>query len=527
VSRAFAALMILGMVAAGCGPTSAGQGNRVAAAATGGATATASTSGGNGTLTIAISTDQGNWDPIDSFSLAWGQVANQIFDGLVYRGPDLKIEPGLATSWQWLDPKTLQVKLRQGVTFQDGEPFNAQAVAFTFNDFLLGAPGKASPQLSNYTTIDHVQVVDDYTVNFVMKEVDPVLVTKLAGYGAMIVPPLYIKQHGDTYFDTHPIGTGPFKVTEYVPNDHLTLVANPSYFKGAPKLREVVYRFVPDNNTRVEMLSSGEAQIVQGVPVSLASTVSGLTNAKLVPVASPTVVGLYYSPELAPTNNILIRQAIAAGIDIDTIIKTVLGGYGKRVATFQGSQSFGFDPNLQPYAYDPAKAKQLLQQAGFKSGTPFSIAYSQTDTTGTEVIQAVRSYLQNLGFDVSLKPLAPSVYFTTVSNGKYANMWTFGWGGWTFDFDNTADLLFKTGESYNPGWSDPQIDQLIDAERSSTDQQARLNAFLKLDQRLYDLDWILPLYQSVNLWGVSNRVQGFVVPPDDRVDLWNVSLSGS
>ncbi len=521
--RTLAGLVILSLVAVACGPTTSTPTSGAASTTTTASTAASS----NGTLTIAISIDQGDWNPLDSFSLAWGQVANQIFDGLVYRGPNLNIHPGLATSWKWLNPKTLQFKLRQGVTFQDGEPFNAQAVAYTFNDWLLGKPGKASPQLSNYTTIDHVQIVNNYTVNFIMKEIDPVIVTKLAGYGAMIVPPKYIQQHGIKYFDTHPIGTGPFKVTQYVQNDHLTMVANPNYFKGAPKLAKVIYRFVPDNNTRVEMLSSGEAQIVQGIPVALASTVSGLSNAKLLPVASPTVNGLYYSPFVAPTQDVRVRQAIAYGIDMNTIIKTVLGGYGKRVATFQGSKSFGFDPNLQPYPYDVAKAKQLLQQAGVKPGTPFSMAYSQTDTTGTEVIQAIRSYLQKLGFNVSLKPLSPSVYFTTVSNGKYANMWTFGWGGWTFDFDNTADLLFKTGESYNPGWSDPQVDQQIAAERSSTDQQTRLNAFLKLDQRLYNLDWILPLYQAVNLWGASNRVQNFVAPPDDRVDLWNVSLSGS
>ena len=170
-----------------------------------------------GTVTVAVALDPGSWDPIDTFIVDWASAATNIFDGLTSRGPDMKLKPGLATSWEFLDDNSrIRFKLRENVKFHNGEPFNAAAVKFSF-DRLLGDEGKKGPQQSNYNAIERVEVIDDNTVDFVMKQPDPVLLTKLAGYGGMIVPPKYIQEKGDEYFNTHPVGTGPFKFVEYNP----------------------------------------------------------------------------------------------------------------------------------------------------------------------------------------------------------------------------------------------------------------------------------------------------------------------
>ena len=159
---------------------------------------------------MAINQDPGSWDPIDTFVTFWGSVGSNLYDGLTMRGADLKLQPGLATKWEYLDDnKRLRFTLRQGVKFHNGEPFNAEAVKFTF-DRLLGAEGAKGPQKSNYDSIGEVKVVDENTVDFILKQPDPVLLTKLAGYGAMIVPPKYIQEKGEDNFNTHPVGTGPF-----------------------------------------------------------------------------------------------------------------------------------------------------------------------------------------------------------------------------------------------------------------------------------------------------------------------------
>ena len=176
-----------------------------------------------GTLTIAQAQDPNNWDPIATFLLSWGAVGSNIFDGLVSRDEQLNLKPGLATSWEVLDQgMRLRFKLREGVTFHNGEAFNAEAVKFTM-ERLLGPEGAKGPQQSNYTSIGSVEIIDPYSVDIVLKRPDPVMITKLAGYGAMIVPPKYVTEKGSQGFGAAPIGTGPFKVTGYENKVHLTL----------------------------------------------------------------------------------------------------------------------------------------------------------------------------------------------------------------------------------------------------------------------------------------------------------------
>ena len=165
----------------------------------------------DGTLTVAQRQAPQNWDPVDTFLLAWGGIASNIFDGLVRRDENLELQPGLATGWETLDDgMRYRFTLRACMTFHNGEPFDTEAVTYTF-DRLLGEQGAQGPQQSNYTTIDRVEVVDDTTVDIHMAQLDPVILTKLSGYGAMIEPHDYIEENGEDHFDLNPVGAGPFQ----------------------------------------------------------------------------------------------------------------------------------------------------------------------------------------------------------------------------------------------------------------------------------------------------------------------------
>lgn len=513
------------LLLAGCGGSTTGT-NGAQSSSTSAATSSGNTKPAVDKNTLVIADGLGDpqsWDPISTFTIAWGEVANNIFDGLVYRGPDLKIEPGLATSWTYKDPKTLEFTLRQGVKFHDGEPFNAAAVKFTFDRLLADSK---SPQLSNYTSIASVQVVDDYHVIFHLKSIDPVLVTKLAGYGAMIVPPAYIKQHGDAYFGTHPVGTGAYQVVDYKPGASVTLKANPSYWRGAPKIQNVDIKFVPDANTRMSMMQAGSVDIVESVPPAQASLVKSDTSFDLDAVGSPTVSEIRFDTSQKYMNNVSVRQAINYAIDKNAIIQKILNGYGQPISTFQGAQSFGNDPSLKPYPYDTAKAKQLLQQAGVPSGTTITLTYDGSDSTFGEVAQAVQEELKQVGLNVKLQPEDTNTFYNTlIPQGKAGDMHEFGWGGWTLDFDNTAELLYSKGQFWNSDFSNPQIDALLNQERNTNDEAVRQQAFYKMDALLQQLAIEVPLYQQQTIWAVRKGIQGWVTPPDERMDLWNVSFS--
>ncbi|HZH50669.1 MAG TPA: ABC transporter substrate-binding protein [Microvirga sp.] len=470
-----------------------------------------------GTMTVAVAIDPGSWDPIDTFLVDWSSAANNIYDGLTARGADMKLKPGLATSWEFLDNNSrIRFKLRENVTFHNGEPFNAEAVKFTF-DRLLGEEGRKGPQQSNYNTIDRVEVVDDHTVDFIMKQPDPVLLTKLAGYGAMIVPPKYIQEKGDDHFNTHPVGTGPFKFVEYNPKVSLTLEAFPEHWGGAPKLDRVVTRFISEANTQVAELQAGRIDVATLIPFGLAPTVEKSQNLQLISITGPTVVSLRLNTKNGITKDENVRKALIMGIDRDAIIKAVLLGHGKPIASFQSELSFGHDPNLKPLPFDLAKAKQMLQQAKVPAGAPVKIDFRGNDATFREVAQAAAGYLQALGLKPSLQPYEPPVLLNDIiPNGKTGEAWHQAWGGWTFDYDNTAYLMYHSGEKWNPYDNDPKLNEMLEKQRTIYNVEEREKLLQEIARYVADRALEIPLYNQNTIYGVNKRVKNFDAPSDRR-----------
>jgi peptide/nickel transport system substrate-binding protein len=478
-----------------------------------------------GTLTLAQVQDPGSWDPVDTFLISWGQVATNIFDGLTARGPDLKVVPGLAASWDVApDGKRIRFKLRHGVTFQNGEPFDAEAVKFTFTR-LLGPKGAKGPQQSNYTAISSVEIIDPFTVDLVLSRPDPVLLTKLAGYGGLIVPPQYITKVGDAEFATHPIGTGPFRVSDYQPKVSVTLDAFAGSFSGAPKLDHVVYRFIVEPDTQVAELQAGRVDIATNVPISSIGVIQKDPKLRLDSVPGPTVTELRFNTARGPSANEDARRAMVMAVDRDAIIKAVLQGQASPVASFQGKLSFGYDANLKPLPFDLAGARALLKKTGIAPGTPVEIDIRGNDTTFREVAQAVAGYLTAAGLQPSIKPYEQNLFTNDIiPNGKTGEMYNFGWGGWTFDYDNTAYLLYHSGEHWNPYIKDPTLDALLEEQRTMIDRDAREKKLIGVAKYIADHVLDMPLYNLNTIYGVNRRVLGLVPPPDNRFRLTDVSV---
>lgn len=475
------------------------------------------------TLTVAVAQDPGTWDPIDTFLVNWSVVANDIFDGLTARGPDLKLKPALATSWEFMDNnKTIRFHLRHGVSFQNGEAFNAQAVKFTFERLLAD---KASPQRSNYTAIESIKVVDDYTVDFHLAHPDPVLLTKLAGYGAMIVPPKYIKEKGDAYFNTHPIGTGPFKMVSYEPNVSATLERNDSFWGDKPKLEKVVNRFIKEPATQVAELQSGRVDIITSMPISMIKKVNSQSDLKVVSHTGPTTYALRFNTKNGITKNENVRKALIMAVDRNAIINSILAGQAKPITSFQSKLSFGFDPSLKPLPYDLKKAKALLKAAGVKNGAKVEIDFRGNNGTFREVVQAVAGYLSMAGIQASIKPYDSNVFLNDiVPNGKTGEMFQQSWGGWTFDYDNTAYLLYHSNETNNPYNNNAMLDKLLEEQRQMVDPKKRLPILQSIAQYVYKHHWEMPLYNLNTIYGVNKRVQNFAAPADMRLRLTHVSV---
>lgn len=478
-----------------------------------------------GTLTVAQALDPGSWDPIDTFLVDWSKVANNIYDGLIQRGPDMKLTPALATSWKVADDGlSIRFELRKGVTFHNGEPFNADAVKFTF-DRLLGAEGAKGPQQSNYNMIDHVDVVDEFTVNMVLKKPDPVLLTKLAGYGAMIVPPKYLTEKGDAFFNANPVGTGPFMLASYEPKIGIKLKANPNFWGGAPKLDGVDFRFIAEPGTEVAELQAGRLDLATLIPLSQIETIKKQANLDVLSVPGPTVAVLRFNTKTGVTKDENVRKALIMAVDRDTIVNEILLGQAKPIVSFQSEVSFGYDPKLKPLPFDPAGAKKLLAAAKVPAGASVQIDIRGTDATFREVAQAVAGYLQGVGLKPTLKPYETSVLLNDiVPNGKTGEMFQTLWGGWTFDFDNTAYLMYHTGEKWNPYDSDPKLDKLLEEQRSIMDQPKREKLLQEVGAYVAERALEMPLYNQNTFVGVNKRVKNFVLPGDSRYRFTDVTV---
>lgn len=480
-----------------------------------------------GTLTISSPQDPGSWDPIDTFLVNWSSVATNIYDGLVYRGPDTKIVPGLATEWEVLDEgKRLRFKLREGVKFHNGEDFNADAVKFTF-DRLLGEEGKKGPQRSNYAVIEQVDVIDDFTVDLILKQPDPVLITKLAGYGAMIVPPKYVTENEEDFVNANPVGTGPFKMASYEPKVGVKLEAFADHWGGAPKLDAVEYRFISEPATAVAELQAGRVDIVipPTIPISMVPTIEADDKLEIVSVTSPTVYALRFNTGNGITADERVRKAMIMAVDRKAIIDAVLGGQAKQIASFQSELSFGYDPEMEPLPFDQAKAKELLKEAGVAPGTAVQIDIRGNDATFGEVTQAVASYLQMAGLNATIKPYETNVLLNDIiPQGKTGEMFQQSWGGWTLDYDNTAYLMYHTGERWNPYDSDAELDALLESQRPMIDVDAREKVLQEIAAYAADRALEMPLYNLNALYGVNKRVKNFIAPPDSRMRLNEVEV---
>ena len=470
-----------------------------------------------GTLNVALHQDPGNWDPIATFLVSWGAVGSQIFDGLIIRTPDMKLVPGLATRWEFLDKNTkIRFHLRPNVKFHDGEPFDAEAVKFTF-DRMLGDEGKKGPQQSNYNSIEKVVVVDPLTVDFVMKSPDPVLLTKLAGYGAMIVPPRYIKEKGSQYFGMNPVGTGPFKFVEYKPKVSLGLERNPNYWGGAPKIDRLNYRFISEPATQAAELQAGRIDVANQIPLAMIDTIKKDPKLTVASMNGPVALALRYDTKRGIMQERDVRRALTMAVDRNAIIKSVLLGNAKPIASFQGELSFGNDPALKPLPFDPAQAKAILQKAGVKPGTAIQIDFRGADSNFREVAQAVAGYLQAVGIKATLKPYDMNVLLNDIiPNGKTGEMWQNQWGGWTFDYDNTAYAMYYTKQRWNPYDDDAKLNALLHQQRNTWDQDARKKTLQEIARYVADQGLEMPLYTLNTIYGLNKRAKDLELPADGR-----------
>ncbi|OWU85157.1 peptide ABC transporter substrate-binding protein [Oceanicola sp. 22II-s10i] len=454
------------------------------------------------------------------------RILMNVYDGLVrYKSGTLEVEPALAESWEISeDGSVYTFKLREGVTFHDGSDFNAEAVKFNFDRMLnedhpFHDTGPF-PLAFFFSAVESTEVVDDYTVKFTLNGPYAPFLSNLAYPTGLIVSPAAVEQHGAD-FGRNPSGTGPFKFAEWRSNEAVVVEKNADYWDGAPSLEAVVFRPITDANTRTaEMLAGGIDVMVEVPPVAL-SEFQGDTF-EVLEQAGPHVWFLILNAKEGPFADKKVRQAANYAINKSALVDNVLEGTADVAAgPTPPAFAWAYNESLEPYPYDPDKAKALLAEAGAE-GAELTFYVTEGGSGMLDPIAmgtAIQADLEAVGFDVKIETYEWNTFLGQVNPGLEgkADMAEMAW--MTNDPDTLPYLALRTDAwpdkgGFNSGYySNPEVDTLLEEARVATDQDKRAELYKQMQTIVQDdAPWVFVANWKQNAV-MSDRVEGFTLEP--------------
>ena len=469
------------------------------------------------TLVIDTTAEAESLDPALVAQVSGFSIMGSIFDGLVERDYDGALVPVLAESWSLPDPNTVEFKLRQGVSFHNGEPFNATAVKYSVERLL--DPSLNSTLVGGWPkTFQSVEVVDDFTVRFHMSQPDATIFDALA-LSLWIVPPGYYSQNSEDFLAANPVGRGPFRFVESVRDDHTTLARNSSYwgvdtYKGTPLVPTVVFRPVPEAATRMADLLNGTADIILDVSPDDLDTLRAhaADGFQVVTGNAAKLQFVEFMPksDTDPLADRRVRQALNYAVDVNAIVANLMKGLGARQSSPIMDGALGHDPSVAPYDYNPELARQLLADAGYPNGFSATMDLSNSDDPAKAL--AVIGQLQQVGVNVQPRTLDLATFNTTWSQDKSSDMRMARWGGLQ---DPAVFLNFTTvcgGFLADQFACDRDATALAKQAASSLDQNVRAGLYAQVARLLHDDPMGIYLANELSIYGVGPRVQGWRGP---------------
>jgi len=412
---------------------------------------------------------------------------------------DGEFSPCLAASWEYISDKEIKFHLRRGVVFHNGDPFTAKDVKFSF-DFYQN-PTNKSPLMGKLTAFKGLEIIDNHTIIISTKELYAPALAILAQY-LNIMPERFIETKGREEYAKHGIGTGPYELSQWVRGQYVEVKAFDRYWGEKPEIKKVTFKTIPEVTSRVSALLVGEVDIINEVPFEKWTDVKKAETTKLVnSYWLEYYIGLNIFEK--PFDDVKVRQALNYAIDRQLIIDSLLKGEGKAQASAICPRTFGYDPNVEVYEYNPNKAKELLAEAGYPNGFETELSYPNNYINIQQISEAIASYLSQVGVKVTLTPNEPAIEWQKYRD-KELHMYIYRW-----DDDPEPDkyiypLLHSQARGYY--YKNLLVDTLIDKARSIVNREEREKAYHYLCKVVHDdAPWVF-LWVHPTKFGVSNDV---------------------
>jgi peptide/nickel transport system substrate-binding protein len=474
-----------------------------------------------GTLTVGLTNDAKTYDPIFSVEFTERYVLYLAFDTLVKYGTDFSIKPELAESWETsADGKRIVFALRSGVKFQDGTVFDAAAVKWNI-DQRMDETVKSPQRQLLAPIIASVEIVDPRHVAFNLKAPSPALFSLLGERPGFMVSPAVWQQRGPA-FGTSPVGTGAFVLKEWARGGRVVLDRNPDYWQaGLPYLDRIVVQDLAGSVIGVQRLLTGEIDYVDQLMPSDILPIEKRAGIVLKPITVGRWYFLQWHVNEPPFDNAKLRQAFAHAIDRSRLNEITMRGQGKvsNGPTPQGL--WWYDPDLQFYPHDPARAKALLAEAGHPDGFEFVLSTPQVNVF-QQMNQLMQEQFSAVGIKLQLQPVAASEWYARVVSGA-TNLTPTRWTQ-RADPDGLLYILFHSkGFANTMKYKSDRVDALLDQARTVYDVAERKKLYAEAQQQIVNDLPMVPLIFGAEYAALRSPVNGFEWIPDEIPrfrDLW-------
>jgi peptide/nickel transport system substrate-binding protein len=455
-------------------------------------------------------------DPFRVYGTQAQSLFRLVFEPLFDRDSDGRIRTPLLERWGPVDRLTWEFRLRPGTRFHDGGELTAADVVFSLERIL--DPEVNSPRRTEFSDIAAIVAVDPLTVRISMKRPYALLPARLSQF-SMILPDR-LRGRTEADFFREPIGLGPYRLNE-LNAQQAVLTAFPEYHRGAPKIPRVVFRFIADPEERLRRLIAGDIDIVTNL---LPQQVDALLHAKgvrLLKRNSVRFMDVFIDSRTGPLARVEVRRALLYGTDVEGLVRYIARGNGRAIATVTLPEDFGFNPALKPYAFDPAKARALLAEAGYSNGVHLK-GLATHDTQLLAVALAQQWAKIGVKLDLTVEGRAPAMSHWIKERDQYSFLVL---DPTSIIFDAAFQLRLHLDPTHPMARvAHPRVLELLNRADSEQDSPARVALLREIQAIAYEQALTIPLYQVIDLYGVQDRVIDFEPSADTILRLGSVGL---
>lgn len=459
----------------------------------------------DGNITIALSGGLDRLDPAKTSNGPDLMILGQIYDTLLKMSPSGELQPNVAESWEAAADNTWRFKLRKDVKFSDGTPLTGEDVKYSIMRIL--DKQMASTHASQLSTIKDVVVVDDHTVDVVTTGPDPQLPRRMQAYGGtgrvFIVSKKYFEANTPEAVSDKPMGSGPYKLVEWNKGQRIVLDKNPNYWGGAADVTKATFTFIPENSTRVNALIQKEVDLIQRLPIADIERVKG--NKELSVISTPN--GLVHNINLdcrsAPFNDREVRKAFAESLDLEGIVSSLLGEYGRVLPGPLPPNVVQYDKTLEPYKYDPEAAMKVVQ-----AKKPVPISTNTSDgryVADREIYQSINSQAGAVGFKITPRIMEWGRLISMISGATAGPFYIVGW-----DYsEGDASKMHAFGNSNRPTalCKVPEYDDAAGKAMTELNDEKRTELWKKAQRAMKDSYMIAGTWQAASIFGARKEVK--------------------